>query len=93
MQRSEPVSQTKEYNAPSQIPLGPLQVAEWPLLLLLPPPLLELQEAPSDRGLAWGPDDVEHSAPWLLLAKVAEAEAEAEALALPSLHGLWWGLA
>jgi len=65
-------------------------VAEWPLLLLLPP-LLELQEAPSDRGLAWGPDDVEHSAPWLQLAKVAEAEAEA--LALPSLLGLWWGLA
>lgn len=47
-------------------------------------PLLELaqQEAPSERELPLAPDEVEHSAAWLLLAKLAEADA------LLSLFGL-----
>lgn len=60
---------------PSHTPF-PLEVPEWLLLLL------ELQDAPSDRGLplplaaALRLEDVaEHSAAWLQLAEEAEAEA------------------
>lgn len=51
----------------------------WWLLPLLEP---AQQEAPSESELPLAPDEVEHSAAWLLLAKLAEAEAR------PSLLGL-----
>lgn len=47
-------------------------------------PLLEpgQHEAPSERELPLAPDDVEHSAAWLLLAKLADAEARLSPLGL-----------
>lgn len=61
--------------SPSYSPLVSLQVPVW----LLEP---AQQEAPSERELPLAPDDVEHSATWLLLAKLAEAEARLSLLGL-----------
>lgn len=57
--------------SPSYRPLVSLQAPAWLLPLLEP----AQQDAPSEKELALAPDDVEHSAAWLLLAKLAEAEA------------------